>query len=69
MSPSAELNTWLITVPLPPDEPFTFVANAVQLNVVPDTAFGLVINIFVLAPLQIAWSLADAVGIGLTVTT
>ena len=67
--PSAEVNTWLITVPLPPPEPFTFVATAVQLNVVPGTAFGLVIAMLVLAPLQIVWLLADAFGIGLTVTT
>ena len=67
--PSAEVNTWLITVPLPGPEPLTFVATTVQLNVVPDTAFGFVIAMLVFVPLQIAWLLADALGIGLTVTT
>ena len=68
--PSVDVNTWLINVPLPALAPLTFVlAKIIQLNVVPDTVLGLVIGMLVLSPLQIVSSLADAFGIGLTVTT
>ena len=67
--PSVLVNVWLITLPAPLLAPVTFVALIVQLNVVPLTAFGLVIATLVVPPLQMVWLEAETVGIGFTVTT
>ena len=59
-----------MVAPEPFAAPVTFVAPVtVQVNVVPDTAFGLVIATLVLCPEQIVWFDAEASGVGLTVTT
>jgi hypothetical protein len=50
---------------LPPLAPVTFVdENTVQLNVVPATAFGLVMTTPAFDPEQIALSATDTLGIG-----
>ena len=59
-----------MVLPLPTVAPVTFVAETVQLYVVPDTAFGLLSAILVVDPLQIVCvpGVANAFGIGLTFT-
>ena len=47
------VKAWLIVLPLPAVAPLTPVALTVQLNVVPDTAFGLLRAMLVVDPLQI----------------
>jgi hypothetical protein len=68
--PSVLLSTSLIVAPLPAAAPLTFaLLLIVQLNVVPLTAFGLVIATPAATPLHILLLLADAFGTGFTVTT
>ena len=68
--PVVLLNNWLIVLPLPALAPVTLVADTVQLNVVPVTAFGFVRAMLVVSPLQIVCvaGVANAFGIGLTST-
>lgn len=56
-------------LPAPDAAPLTFETADVQVNVVPATAFGLVIATLVDSPLQIDCGNAKAVGTGRTVTT
>lgn len=69
VTPSVEVKTWLIVLPLPATAPDTLVElNTVQLKVVPNTPFGLVIATLVLAPEQIVCGEAATLGIGVTTT-
>ena len=50
--PVVLVKVWAIVLPLPAVAPVTLVADIVQLYVVPLTAFGLVIAMLVVPPLQ-----------------
>lgn len=70
VNPSVAVRTWDITFPDPAIAPETLVlVRTVHENVVPVTAFGLVIRMLVDCPEHMVWGFADAVGTGLTVTT
>ena len=62
------LNAWAMLAPLPAAAPVTPACTTVQLNVVPATAFGLVMVMFVDAPLQMTCEagVVDTFGVGST---
>ena len=68
LTPSVDVSAWAIRLPPPAAAPETFAALCtVQVNVVPPTAFGFVMTMFVVCPLQMAASAANASGLRFTV--